>query len=228
VTGLEIRVPGQKVRHPTVNGIVMGGGVPSAFKGKAGGVSHDPMSIEIFDLDTGVLFLEQLFTLDADWNQFGVYAWNTGGILLEAPADGVSSASINGGFASDWLSASTGMFSASLANGIFGATGAFAGLPWVLTLDGADVVRATLDAAFVPDLFGEYQVPAALVADDHQYQQTLILSKRDGVAIRVAEPSIFLLMMMGLVLFGRTKLSTVTGWRSSARSCIDHRNAPRF
>jgi len=162
--------------------------------------ARDPISIELLDLDTGDLFTEELFSIDWSVTGDALLEFDTDlGIVLDVPADGFSNASFAGGFHSDWIVVPMEPFAVSLADGVFSATGAFAGLGWMLTLDGSDVVRATLAADQMPNFATEYLVPDALLTDGHTYRQTLVLGLSGDAAEAAPAPGTVLLLVAGLV-----------------------------
>jgi hypothetical protein len=140
------------------------------------------------DLDTGVSFSETLYHLDLDAVQDGQLFWNTvDGIVLDVP-DRESSASLEGGFASSWITSSPGLFSASLANGVFTPGGAFAVLPWVLTYEGSDIVRAQLLPVSIPVMEATYRIPDTLLVPTDHYRESLLMNSDADVAVSCCPP----------------------------------------
>ena len=179
---------------------------------------HDPIVVTIRELPTGREWSEELLSLDfLSQNGAGnaVY-WeydSVVGVTMAAERDGDGEldglVSIGGASDSDWLIDSFGEFGATLENGVFEATGAWEGLPWDLTIEGLDVVRAALAPEHIPTGF-DYIVPSDLLTDDFIYSQSLAWDElsegevRDGV---IPTPGVLaVLLASGLVVQLRRKL----------------------
>jgi hypothetical protein len=109
--------------------------------------------------------------------------------------------SVAGSADSSWMVSPFGEFGASLNNGLFMATGAWADKPWMLTHEGTDVVSAHLDAAFLPAVF-DYQVPDSVITSDNsEYQQDFeVESELTVSATELPEPTSLSLLALGVML----------------------------
>lgn len=176
VSGVILTQPGAKVTILDATKYEKGEGtVPLGLESQKGKWS-DPISIELKEIETGRVITEQLFNIIMDGEANGEWSWDDiEGIVLDVPNDGLSFASITGGFNSSWITSSPGLFSVSLADGVFSTSGSLDGLPWDLTYEGSDVVRAHLSLGSIPALEAEYQVPSSLVVGTNNYQPTLII-----------------------------------------------------
>lgn len=215
------KVEGWSLRG-TIDGITFpvqaGRGRPTGAINERGRSIHDPIVLTIKDIDTGDIWSTELFSLDvASSSKNGALAlWNydsNNGIdlALERNIDGVLDGRIDiaGSMNSDWIIDPVGEFGASLVGGQFSATGAWAGLPWDLTMDGGDVIAASLAAEYVPSSLS-YTVPDAFINDDHTYSQSLAWDDdSDGVdyAENVPAPGSLVLLTMAAGLGLRRRRS---------------------
>lgn len=165
------------------------GFAPLTVSTKNAGYFHDPVELELLEVETGTITTEQIFSFDMDLSGVAEVTWDDAtGIMLDAPLDGTSSIAISGGFASSWITASPGMFSASLMGGQFSTSGALDGLPWQLTLSGVNVIRAELLAIDMPILDATYEVPTSLIVSTNSYDQSLVFSGEAEVSLSSYEP----------------------------------------
>jgi len=152
---------------------------PAGNRQRSNADQRDPVVVRLKDLTTGEVYEEELFRLviggDSGTGGFEVIYDPNDGVTLTTPVntsgqiDG--SVSISGTASSSWLVDPFGDFGASLTNGNFTATGAWAGAPWTLTY-GSGVVQASLPADYVPTDF-DFQVPDEVINDDHDYAQSV-------------------------------------------------------
>ena len=142
--------------------------------------TKDPVLLTIWNLDTGEQISEQLGFVEGMCNSEGE-AWSSysfdsdEGVLLEADLANAEAA-IHGAFDSSWLDDPYGVFGASLANGLFDATGVWATLPWALTYAIAGdptsgIIAAFLAADYLPSSLA-FTTPQAYVdlGYDDQYE----------------------------------------------------------
>jgi hypothetical protein len=204
-----------------INGVNVGTrggkGRPNGTINEGGHSIHDPIIISVTELPTGETWSEEIFSLDIlSQNGAGTPVhWeydSSRGVMLsvERNNDGVMDGSVGmqGASNSDWLVESFGDFGATLANGVFEATGAWADLPWDLTMEGFDVARAELAPEYIPTVF-DYVVPADLLVDDYLYSQSITwddVSEGEAYQADVPSPgSVALLLMSGLVAVVRRR-----------------------
>ena len=198
-----------------INGVGVGTrsgkGTPNGRIDEGGHSIHDPVFVTIRELRTGRVWSEELLSLDI-LSQNGAgnavyWEYNADvGVMLAAERDGDGgldgSVSIGGASTSDWLVDSFGEFGATLDDGVFEATGSWADLPWVLSMEGFDVVRAELPPEFIPTTF-DYVVPSDLLTDDFIYSQSLTWDDQSFGVVRdgavPATGSLAILVASGLV-----------------------------
>lgn len=142
--------------------------------------SKDPVLLTIWNNDTGEQISELLGfvegacdSTDQAWSSYSFDSIE--GALLEADLLNAS-ASLFGAFDSSWLDNPYGAFGATLANGIFEATGVWASLPWALTYAIAGdptsgIISAFLAAEYLPTSLG-FTVPQDYVDQgyDDEYE----------------------------------------------------------
>jgi hypothetical protein len=173
---------------------------PVGFGVTGKGIIRDPIIISLDEIETGIIINEELFSLEATFNQSAEVSWDSiNGIIIKAPIDGASSVSIYGGTNSSWVTSGPGLFSLTLSNGIFSTSGALNSTYWNLTFDGTNVVGAKLAPQYIPDLNILYTIPSSLLSSDNHYVQTLnIDAEIQGIENTVPEPSSTLLLGLGL------------------------------
>lgn len=178
VDGASLKIGDRKVKvKPSasfVKGIIgIGGGV------RKNGTRwfRDPVHVSVLEEETGTIWEEELLRIVFESTGYGeLTVDDTSGIVMEAPMDGLSSVRIDSDAVSSWVTNSSGAMSASLRDGEFVTGGALAGLPWILTESGGDVIRAELPAGFVPEFEADYEVPDVLLTDSYNYAETLVYS----------------------------------------------------
>lgn len=166
-------------------------------------VFRDPISVELFEAETGVTHVERLFelaiTLDSDGATGEILAewdWEFG-LKLGSDTGGTGgSMTVQGRADSSWLSSPIGVFGATLQDGIFEATGAWEFLPWDLTYDGELVTSAFLDASYLlTDL--SYAVPESLIDPDYSYKLSLVSESGLESFALIPEPTTLALLVLG-------------------------------
>ena len=154
----------------------------------------DPLSIILTDLTLGASVQQTLFVSDFEAAVNGEWSWDSSGIGLSAPLDGVSSVSIALDFPSSWITDPALVNSqVSLVDGVFSATGLFAGLPWAVTPTSAELPAGSLNSIAI-----DYQVPVNLLDDTHLYEESLTSDLAGQVAVAAPEPSAVVLVISGL------------------------------
>jgi len=179
---------------------------------------RDPISLSLTEVETGQVYSQDLFSVNVDMEDYGhgAFTFDNGiageGVLLSCDAD--ENILMYGSSDSDWLSFSYGDFSASLSEGIFTTTGAWASLPWQLTHEDpgdllSDVLSASLSSDYLlTDL--AWQIPETLMREGFTYDLDLDWDDSaflDAVAVaEVPEPmTLSLLAFGGLALLGKRK-----------------------
>ena len=160
---------------------------------------HDPMNLAIFDELSGALLTQQdLFT--EDWQALGDAGIDydpATGLRMAASADG--SASLSFSTLSGWvLNPFNG--TASIANGVFSATGDLAALPWTLSMIGNELV-ASLSAGDL-DLDFDFQVLATGLGSGRDLRAVLSGDARGLAAAYATVPEPSTLLLVSLVSLG--------------------------
>ncbi len=141
-----------------------------------GATFTDPIWLEFHKEGVGLVVSQKLFALDVVVDPGASLIWDgVTGITMDAPG-GPGGVSIAAAYPGAWITSSLGPFGAVLQNGVFTPTGAWAGLPWILTTSAGLVVRAELPAAALTEMALEYTIPAALVASGGEYYPVLVYS----------------------------------------------------
>jgi len=189
------------------------GGSVTVGKGQKGDVTNwvegskktnwnvkDPISLELYEIETGLLFSEELFSLEISGQSLdgqgpADMVWDETGITLSSTIDG--QVLVNGRSDSDWLVDPIGQFGAEIINGEFVATGAWAGLDWQLTYDESMVTAFLSAESFNPAFELDYQIPDSLLHEEYTYDVTLLL---DGSSYSESEsiPEPTTLVLLGL------------------------------
>lgn len=177
----------------------------------------DPISLTLIEVDTGQTYSQDLYAVNVDVAEFGhaafTYDNDTGGEGVFLSCDADESVRIDGSSNSDWLISPYGAFSASLSEGSFAATGAWASLPWQLTYEDAGNIASNVLSASLPSEYLladlEWQIPESLMRDGHSYDLRLDWSESasdSAMAIdEIPEPGPFCLIAGGgLGLLGRS------------------------
>ncbi len=203
----------------TINGVTVGTrtgrGRPNGTINEGGRSFHDPIIVTVTETATGESWSQELFSFDliaqngAGTPVFWEYDTSRGVMLAAEPnADGIidGTISMNGSSSSEWLVDSFGDFGATITDGTFDATGAWADLPWDLTMMGFDVVMAELAPEYMPTVF-DYVVPSDLLNPESVYSQSLAWDDIDeGDVFQGSVPApgpVALLIVAGLT--GRTR-----------------------
>lgn len=151
---------------------------------------RDPVTLTIREVETDSEWEETIWDVEVEnGGEFAAVDWvfsSTEGVRLEVGRnddDQIGSyVHISGRADSAWLLNPYGEFTATLDAGGFSATGAWADLPWEFDFDGGDIIRASLDASYLPTEL-EYEVPDDLINPDFHYDQGInVLDYQEGFA----------------------------------------------
>jgi hypothetical protein len=191
-----------RVRWPS-----KGEGSISRIEGSRHAWLNDPICIELYEVETDTTIVEQLFSASFNGSgSQGGFSWDLNfdtGLTLGTPANSLGqidgSVTIGGEASSSWLVNPWGSFGASLVAGVFSASGAWAGLPWMLEYDAGRVVRASLPAAsLAPFTNLDYAIPDSLLDPDLTYDLSLDVTTDAGFeGTDVPEPATLALLAFG-------------------------------
>lgn len=160
------------------------------------GKLRDPLVLTLHDLTLDTTVQQTLFTAEFAGDVGAAWRWGPGGISLGAPLDGVSGVSLSVGFDSPWITDPSLVDSTvSLRNGVFSATGLFAGLAWDVTATRASLASSLFDALEIP-----YEIPAALLDAGHLYSLSLDSELELAVAVEAPEPATLASALLGLLM----------------------------
>jgi hypothetical protein len=187
--------------------------------GSAGSIYHihedyvrDPVTLTIREVETDSEWEETIWDVEVEnGGELAAVDWvfsSTEGVRLEVGRnddDQIGSyVHISGRADSDWLLNPYGEFTATLDASGFSATGAWAGLPWQFDFDGGDIIRATLDASYLPTEL-EYEVPDDLINPDFHYDQGInVLDYQEGSAV-IPAPGSLGMLAIGLAFAARRR-----------------------
>lgn len=144
----------------------------------------DPIWLELHQEGAGLVASQKLFSLDVFASRDATLIWDdTIGILMEVPLGAGAEVTIAGAYPGSWITGPPGPFGATLTGGQFTPIGAWAGLPWAVSVD-EGMLRAELPAAALPALELDYVIPASLITPGTLYFPVLVytVAQGDGAA----------------------------------------------